>query len=105
MRHRTFAPRCATKGIHDVLPQSMKLKLFEYVDRQVSSGLDMDYLQIFEFSTKVINSKYHQCIVHRQEVPLRSVEYTICDTDAPLDLTVWIVDEETHATMLLPEEY
>lgn len=104
MSHRTYAPRCATKGIHDALPQSMKLKLFEYVDKQVSSELDMDYLQIFELSVKVINGKPLQCIVHRQEVPTRSVEY-ICDTDVPLNLTVWIVDEETHATMLLPEEY
>lgn len=105
MINRTFAPRCATKGIHDALLQSMTLKLFEYIDQQVLSGLEMDYLQIFELSTKVIDGKPLQCIVHRQEKPERSRKYIIGSIDAPLDLSVWIVDEGPHTIMLMPEEY
>lgn len=103
--NRTFAPRGATKGIHDALPQSMKLQLFEYIDQQVLSGLEMDYLQISKLSAKIIYDKPVQYIVHRQEQPERRREHAISGIEAPFDLDVWIIDEETHAVMLLPEEY
>lgn len=105
MNNRTFAPRCATTGIHNALPQSMKLQLFEYIDQQVLSGIEMDYLQTFELTAKVIDGKPVQYIVHQQEVPERRQDHIINGIDAPLNLTVWIVDGDSHAIMLLPEEY
>lgn len=105
MANHSFAPRCATKGIHVSLSEDLKMQLFYYIDQQISSGLEMDSLQIFEMSFKEINGRSAQSIVHRQKMPERICEHAIFGIDNPVELTVWILDEGIHAIMLLPEEY
>ncbi|WP_339812762.1 DUF960 family protein [Paenibacillus sp. FSL R7-0189] len=100
-----FAPRGATKGIRDSLPLELPYLLFDFVDAQLEQGLEMDYLQIFELSVREANGQKLQYVVHRQEQPKRRTKYMLKYIPNPINLTVWIVDEATHAIIMLPEEY
>ena len=59
-----------------------------------------DYLQVF--SLYADNSK--QRLTHIQEVPEYTREY-VFDTDAPVTAKIFVIDDETHSTMLLANEY
>jgi len=60
-----------------------------------------DYLQVFELSVK--NGK--QKITHIQEEPECQREYLII-SDAPFfEGKIFVIDDETHSTMILAEEY
>ena len=61
---------------------------------------DKDYLQVFYLSAQ--NGK--QRIKHSQEVPQYSAEY-IFDTDSPITEKIFVIDDDTHSTMLLASEY
>ena len=62
--------------------------------------VDKDYLQVFYFS--VYNGK--QKIKHTQEIPEYSKEY-VFHTDMPITEKVFVIDDKTHSTMLLANEY
>ena len=59
-----------------------------------------DYLQIFRLSV----SGRKQKIIHEQEEPEYSQEYTI-NIELPVTEKVYVIDDETHSTMLLASEY
>ena len=60
-----------------------------------------DYLQVFELSVKYGNQK----IMHIQEEPEYQREYLII-SDAPFFVgKIFVIDDETHSTMILAEEY
>ena len=60
-----------------------------------------DYLQVFKCS--VYDGK--QKVTHIQEVPEYQREYLI-NMDAPFFVgKIFVIDDETHSTMILAEEY
>ena len=60
-----------------------------------------DYLQVFELSEE----NGMQKIVHSQEEPEYKREYLI-KTDVPfLNAKIFVIDDETHCTMLFNYEY
>ncbi len=60
-----------------------------------------DYLQVFRFTEE--NGK--QKIIHSQEESEYKREYLI-NSDAPVFIgKVFVIDDETHSTMLLAEKY
>ena len=59
-----------------------------------------DYLQIF--SLYAIGGR--QRIKHTQEVPEYSKEYVI-STENPITEKVFVIDDKTHSTMILANEY
>lgn len=61
---------------------------------------EKDYLQVFELS--VNNGQQH--IVHKQEQPDYLMEYTFNVTD-PIAAKIYVIDDGSHSTMLLAEEY
>ena len=65
-----------------------------------------DYLQIFELSKAVTDGKVFQKITHRQEQPEyeKSVAILANEKDV-IEKKVCVIDDETHCTMLLAEEY
>ena len=59
-----------------------------------------DYLQVFTL-TKTPTCQH---IVHEQEQPLYRYELDV-PCDAAVDAKVFVIDDLTHSTMLLAEEY
>ena len=61
---------------------------------------EKDYLQVFRLTTDDTT----QHIIHSQEQPPyeRKLEF---HTDEPITAKIFVIDDETHTTMLLAEEY
>ena len=60
-----------------------------------------DYLQVFELNIEDGKQK----VIHAQEVPEYKAEY-LFSIDTPLFCgKIFVIDDETHSTMLLAEEY
>ena len=59
-----------------------------------------DYLQVFNLSC----DNGRQRIKHSQEDPEYSKEY-VFDTGIPITEKVFVIDDGTHSTMILAEEY
>ena len=83
-------------GVANEIPPLLQLFMWELI-RQMP--VDKDYLQVFSLSSD--NGK--QKIKHHQEVPEYCKEYVI--NMKPVTNTIYVIDDETHSTMLLAEEY
>ena len=62
--------------------------------------VDKDYLQVFYLSAE--NGR--QKIKHIQEVPECTKEYYL-NSDKPVTEKIFVIDDETHSTMILANEY
>ncbi|MCF7930464.1 MAG: DUF960 domain-containing protein [Acholeplasmataceae bacterium] len=96
--------RYLTKGISETIPFEIQIFLWNAVDESVESKIDTDYLQVFKF--KVEDEKLK--ITHHQEVPeiLKEYQFKLREGYKQLDkVKIFIIDDITHSTMLLAEEY
>lgn len=66
----------------------------------------LDYPQIFEFNRD--DHRKTVIIIHRQEVPF-FIDHHECRIATDLAMfqvkKLWVIDDQMHQTMLLPEEY
>ncbi|MFT9495790.1 DUF960 family protein [Anaerosolibacter sp.] len=69
-----------------------------------SLDIDKDYLQTFELKCEIINQQPKQKIIHSQEQPPYQKEY-IFFVNYPINAKLFVVDDGSHSTMLLAEEY
>lgn len=91
-----------TKAIGETLHLEIQILLWQLIDLEKRKGMKLDYLQIFELESK--NDK--QEILHRQEVPPRKTQWLIpLDNTAPINKTVWCLDDGENQTMLYPSDY
>ena len=86
-----------TKGVEETIPPLLQMFMWECI-KQIP--VDCDYLQVFSLSC----DKGRQIVKHTQEVPEYEKEYVLI-IDAPVTAKVFVIDDETHSTMLLAEEY
>ncbi len=90
--------RFITKGVAENISPLLQIIMWQYIDEL---SLPQDYLQVFDLTIE--NGK--QKIKHTQEEPEYHKEYLL-NTDASFyDGKVFVIDDETHSTMLLAEEY
>ena len=90
--------RYVTRGISNELPLMLQIILWGLIDSM--EVVEKDYLQIFRLSAE--NGK--QKIIHEQEQPEYSKEY-LFPSEEPITAKIFVIDDETHTTMLLAEEY
>lgn len=86
-----------TCGIQENVPPLLQIIMWELINQM---PVDKDYLQVFSLSDD--NGK--QRIKHTQEVPEYSKEYVFI-TDKPITTKIFVIDDKTHSTMLLANEY
>ena len=91
-------PRYCTRGINETVPILTQIVLWNLIDSMEVE--EKDYLQVFKLTT----DGKTQHITHSQEQPLyeRTLEFR---TNEPITAKVFVIDDETHTTMLLAEEY
>lgn len=95
--------RYVTSGIAAEIPEPLQIMLWSMIDTMVVEK--KDYLQVFELEAIGLDSKQPiQKITHRQEVPVYKKEYYL-KSDFPMKKKIFIIDDETHSTMLLASEY
>ena len=90
--------RLITLGVYEKIPEPLQLLLWLMVDEPK----EQDYLQIFDLQ-KIVDGVL---ICHSQEVPpYENVVKVQCEAEFGFKERVYIIDDETHSTMLLAEEY
>ena len=91
-------PRYCTKGISETVPLLTQIILWNLIDSMEVE--EKDYLQVF----KLTSDGTTQHVTHSQEQPPyeRTLEFR---TDNPITAKIFVIDDETHTTMLLTEEY
>ena len=90
--------RYTTKGITNTVPLVTQIILWDCIDSMKVER--KDYLQVFKL-TKTPTSQH---IVHEQEQPPYRYELDVPCDDA-VNAKVFVIDDLTHSTMLLAEEY
>lgn len=86
-----------TSGVNEKVPLLQQIAMWELI---YNLPVDKDYLQVFYLSAE--NGR--QIIKHFQEEPEYTREYVFY-TDTPVIEKVYVIDDETHSTMLLVSEY
>ena len=90
--------RYATKGITSTVPLVTQIILWDCIDSMKTER--KDYLQVF----KLVANGSNQQVTHTQEEPPYERTFTF-PSDAPITAKIFVIDDETHTTMLLAEEY
>ena len=94
--------RYITKGVYTQVPAYLVSMLWYLVE---TAAIDeQDHFQIFELSSEIIDGQSVQVIEHSQEIPEYKATYRI-NTVKAIDAKVYIIDDISHSTMLLAEEY
>lgn len=91
-------PRYVTSGINSELPLLTQIVLWGLIDTMEVA--EKDYLQVFLLSADGENQR----IIHEQEQPEYRKEY-LFPSEKPVTMKVFVIDDESHSTMLLAEEY
>ena len=86
-----------TRGVEENIPISLQLLMWEMIH---NLPVDKDYLQVFSLSEK--DGK--QGIIHTQEEPEYEKEYVL-DLIPIVTGKVFVIDDNTHSTMLMNYEY
>ena len=90
--------RYCTRGINETVPILTQIVLWDLIDSMEVA--EKDYLQVFRLTTDGTTQR----ITHSQEQP--SYERTLdLRTNEPITAKIFVIDDETHTTMLLAEEY
>ena len=90
--------RYVTRGITSTVPLVTQIILWDCIDSMKVER--KDYLQVF----KLVANGTNQQITHSQEEPAYERTFTF-PTDEPITAKIFVIDDETHTTMLLAEEY
>lgn len=92
--------------MREQISKEIQLLCWQLVDEKKQADVQLDYLQIFEFNRD--DQRGTITIVHRQEEPF-FIDYSEIRITKDVEnfqiKKLWGIDDHTHQTMLLPEEY
>lgn len=97
--------RYITHGVALNVKEEIQYLLWQLIDNDLDQGLTLDYLQAFQLCGILVNGKPALRITQRQENLNRSRVHIALNTIASSSMTVWIMDNHSYCTMMLPEEY
>ena len=89
--------RYLTRGVQTTIPFELQFFMWELIDQLAEPK---DYFQVFKLTIQ--DGKQH--ISHESEQPEYHKEYDI-ETANPIEAKIYVIDDGTHCTMLLAEEY
>ena len=92
-----------TRGVAGTIPTELQMFLWNSIGN-IPSGT-RDYLQVFRLAGRRQGSSVLQEVVHSQEEPEYSARYLLESRGRPVSAKIFVIDDVTHATMLLAEEY
>ena len=93
--------RYITRGIIADIPEMLQAIMWHNID---SMEGEKDYLQVFVLEQSNNRGKPIQKIVHTQERPPYKKEIFI-PFSKPVNAKIFVIDDQTHCTMLLASEY
>ena len=89
--------RFISRGVQERIPPLLQIIMWELIKQM---PVDKDYLQVFSLSIK----DGRQRIKHCQEIPEYSREYFF-DLGFSVTEKIFVIDDKTHSTMILANEY
>jgi hypothetical protein len=78
--------------------------MWSCIETLKEQGKELDYLQVFELTSKGGEGITLQNIEHRQEVPEYKKTYVVPCGEA-ITAKIFVIDDGAYSTMLLAEEY
>ena len=96
--------RYITRGIDMSIPIDMQLFMRELIDNKLRNNEKLDYLQIFNLETIGGEGSALQVIKHNQQQPPFEDTYFKAVHDSAT-AKIYVINNGTHSTMLLAEEY
>ena len=91
-----------TCGVEEHVPVTIQLMLWHMIEL-ARNRVELDYLQVFNISKDNNTGLVH--ITHHQEQPeYKNEVFVLCDDEVDSH-KVFVIDDVTHCTMLLAEEY
>lgn len=100
--------RYLTRGINSTLDPTIILFIWSLIDEmRMKNEYHLDYLQVFNlWPDEDAAGSSIQVIKHTQEEPEYQAIYNIYLPDVPpIKAKVYVIDVQTHSTMLLAVEY
>src|ERR1035437_6622603 len=94
--------RYITRGIEATIPTEIILLLWSLIDNMKIT--EKDYLQVFKLSVDTENGYIKQNITHTQERPPYEAN-CIAYFNKQVTAKIFVIDDISHNTMLLAEEY
>ena len=91
-------PKYLTKGVQSSIPSWLVILLWHLIE--IMSVEQKDYLQVF----RLRRTGTGQPITHTQEQPPYQYDLDVPCADA-VNAKIFVLDDGTHSTMLLAEEY
>ncbi|MDQ0086739.1 hypothetical protein J2T12_000133 [Paenibacillus anaericanus] len=95
-------PKYVTRGIKENVPTFLQNILWYMIETLEVEA--KDYLQVFHLDGITEEGRLKQKVVHTQEEPDYRKEFTLC-TKQIVSGKIYVIDDTTHCTMLLAEEY
>ncbi len=92
-----------TCGIEEKVPTVIQLILWNLID-ELGKTQKLDYLQVFELSPVTQDHQTVQQVIHSQEVPPYKETHYLTGSE-PFSAKIFVIDDKTHCTMLLAQEY
>ena len=93
--------RYLTRGVEEHIPLALQLMMWELIE-EARKKVELDYLQVFNISQD--NNNGLTRITHEQEQPeYRREMFALCGSRG--NYKVFVIDDGSHSTMLLAEEY
>ncbi len=96
--------RYLTKGVNEQIPLALQIALWAKIEELRNVDIEMDYLQVFKLEM-ITNPISLLKVTHSQEQPLYKKEYVVENMEIEENLTVFVIDDVEHVTMLLASEY
>ena len=94
--------RYVTKEVSERIPVELQVLMWSAIDNIIMDK--KDYLQVFTLNPRENNGRKMQHIKHSQEQPDYVNEFDVI-VDNVVSEKVYVIDDATHSTMLLAEEY
>lgn len=94
-------PKYETEEINVKLPLEVRVLLWGIIET-ASNEVKLDYLQVFRLEREGNNMLK---ITHSQEVPEYEKVYIFPVSEDCVEGKIFVIDDETHCTMLWADEY
>ena len=96
--------RYISRGVNDGIPIDVQIFMWQLIEELKDTIEDIDYLQVFTIST-VDEGENTIRIIHSQEVPEYKKIWIFEASEPCNEEKIFVIDDESHSTMLLADEY
>lgn len=96
--------RYITRGVGNRIPLDIQIFIWQLIEDLKDTVGEVDYLQVFDISI-VDEIEKTVRIIHSQEVPKYKKIWIVKSSESCDNEKIFVIDDDTHSTMLLAEEY